>query len=160
MPIPGGVGVTEAGMTAGLAAVGVPSDVAVSAVLTYRLISYYLRLVGIRLPALGDAARTTSEEKEPANSNAAGHRRGNGLWDVCTNGSEASRGAVRAGPRCRTKGPAYSGSNKGVLRDVLIAHTRVPRDRTEMSSRMAMDTFIAVGGRLLERAGADRVRLG
>ena len=42
MPIPGGVGVTEAGMTAGLAAVGVPSDVAVSAVLTYRLISYYL----------------------------------------------------------------------------------------------------------------------
>ncbi len=42
MPIPGGVGVTEAGMTAGLAAIGVPSDIAVSAVLIYRLISYYL----------------------------------------------------------------------------------------------------------------------
>jgi uncharacterized protein (TIRG00374 family) len=42
MPIPGGVGVAEAGMTAGLTAVGVDSDVAVSAVLIYRLISYYL----------------------------------------------------------------------------------------------------------------------
>ncbi|MDX2378241.1 MAG: lysylphosphatidylglycerol synthase transmembrane domain-containing protein, partial [Acidimicrobiia bacterium] len=42
MPIPGGVGVSEAGMTAGLTAVGVPSDIAVAAVLVYRLISYYL----------------------------------------------------------------------------------------------------------------------
>ena len=42
MPIPGGVGVSEAGMTAGLTAVGVPSDIAVSAVLIYRLVSYYL----------------------------------------------------------------------------------------------------------------------
>ncbi len=42
MPVPGGIGVTEAGMTAGLAAVGVDSDVALSAVLVYRLVSYYL----------------------------------------------------------------------------------------------------------------------
>jgi uncharacterized protein (TIRG00374 family) len=42
MPVPGGIGVAEAGMTAGLTAVGVDSDVAVSAVLIYRLISYYL----------------------------------------------------------------------------------------------------------------------
>jgi uncharacterized protein (TIRG00374 family) len=42
MPIPGGVGVSEAGMTAGLTAIGVSSDVAVSAVLIYRLVSYYL----------------------------------------------------------------------------------------------------------------------
>ena len=42
MPIPGGVGVSEAGMTAGLTAIGVESDVAVSAVLVYRLVSYYL----------------------------------------------------------------------------------------------------------------------
>ncbi len=42
MPIPGGVGVAEAGMTAGLTAIGVPSDIAVAAVLIYRLISYYL----------------------------------------------------------------------------------------------------------------------
>ncbi len=42
MPVPGGVGVTEAGMTAGLTAIGVDSDVAVSAVLIYRLISYYI----------------------------------------------------------------------------------------------------------------------
>ncbi|MGI9644224.1 MAG: flippase-like domain-containing protein [Ilumatobacteraceae bacterium] len=42
MPVPGGIGVSEAGMTAGLTAVGVPSDIAVSAVIVYRLISYYL----------------------------------------------------------------------------------------------------------------------
>ena len=42
MPIPGGVGVAEAGMTAGLTAIGVDGDVAVSAVLIYRLVSYYL----------------------------------------------------------------------------------------------------------------------
>jgi glycosyltransferase 2 family protein len=42
MPIPGGIGVAEAGLTAGLTAVGVPSDTAVAAVLVYRLCSYYL----------------------------------------------------------------------------------------------------------------------
>jgi len=42
MPIPGGVGVAEAGMTAGLTAIGVDPDVAVSGVLIYRLVSYYL----------------------------------------------------------------------------------------------------------------------
>ena len=42
MPIPGGVGVSEAGMTAGLTAIGVDSDVAVAGVLVYRLVSYYL----------------------------------------------------------------------------------------------------------------------
>ena len=42
MPIPGGVGVTEAGLTAGLSAVGVAEDTAVAAVLSYRMCSYYL----------------------------------------------------------------------------------------------------------------------
>jgi uncharacterized protein (TIRG00374 family) len=42
MPIPGGIGVAEAGMTAGLTAIGVDPDVAVSAVLIYRLVSFYL----------------------------------------------------------------------------------------------------------------------
>ena len=42
MPVPGGVGVSEAGLTAGLTAVGVPTEIAVSAVVVYRLISYYL----------------------------------------------------------------------------------------------------------------------
>mgnify|MGYP001818427948 FL=1 len=42
MPVPGGVGVSEAGLTAGLTAVGVPSEIAVSAVIVYRLVSYYL----------------------------------------------------------------------------------------------------------------------
>lgn len=42
MPIPGGVGVSEAGLATGLTAVGVASDVAVGAVLAYRLVSSYL----------------------------------------------------------------------------------------------------------------------
>ncbi len=41
MPIPGGVGVSEAGMTAGLTAIGVDPGTAVSAMLIYRLVSYY-----------------------------------------------------------------------------------------------------------------------
>ena len=36
------MGVTEAAMTAGLTAIGVSSDVAVGAVLIWRLVSYYL----------------------------------------------------------------------------------------------------------------------
>lgn len=42
MPIPGGIGVAEAGMTAGLTSIGVDPQVAISAVLIYRLVSYYL----------------------------------------------------------------------------------------------------------------------
>jgi uncharacterized protein (TIRG00374 family) len=42
MPVPGGVGVAEAGMTAGLTAIGIDSETAVAAVLIYRMISYYL----------------------------------------------------------------------------------------------------------------------
>ena len=42
MPVPGGVGVAEAGMTAGLTAIGIDSDTAVAAVIIYRMISYYL----------------------------------------------------------------------------------------------------------------------
>ena len=42
MPIPGGIGVSEAGLTAGLAAIGVPTDIAVGAVIVWRLVSYYL----------------------------------------------------------------------------------------------------------------------
>lgn len=42
MPVPGGVGVAEAGYVAGLQAIGVPSAVAVSAALAYRLVTFYL----------------------------------------------------------------------------------------------------------------------
>jgi uncharacterized membrane protein YbhN (UPF0104 family) len=42
MPVPGGVGVYEAGVTAGLVAAGVENELAVSAVLIYRLCSFYL----------------------------------------------------------------------------------------------------------------------
>ena len=41
-PIPGGIGVAEAGLAAGLKGVGVPGDTAVAAVLLYRMCSYYL----------------------------------------------------------------------------------------------------------------------
>ena len=41
-PVPGNAGAAEAGLTAGLTAIGVDADVAVSAVLVYRLVSTYL----------------------------------------------------------------------------------------------------------------------
>ena len=42
MPVPGGVGVAEAGYAYGLQAVGVPSAVAVSAAIAFRLVTFYV----------------------------------------------------------------------------------------------------------------------
>jgi uncharacterized membrane protein YbhN (UPF0104 family) len=42
LPVPGGIGVAEAGLTAGLTAVGVGPSVAFAAALTHRLCTYYL----------------------------------------------------------------------------------------------------------------------
>jgi len=42
MPVPGGVGVAEAGYVACLQAIGVPSTVAISAALLYRMVTFYL----------------------------------------------------------------------------------------------------------------------
>ena len=42
VPVPGGIGVTEAALTAGFVAVGVPEDIAFSAALCYRLCTFYL----------------------------------------------------------------------------------------------------------------------
>jgi uncharacterized membrane protein YbhN (UPF0104 family)/tRNA A-37 threonylcarbamoyl transferase component Bud32 len=42
MPVPGGIGVTEAALTAGLAATGVPSAAALSTALVYRVATYYV----------------------------------------------------------------------------------------------------------------------
>lgn len=42
MPVPGGVGVCEAAMTAGLQAVGIPATVALSTAIAYRLATFYL----------------------------------------------------------------------------------------------------------------------
>lgn len=42
MPVPGGMGVAEAGYTAGLQAVGVPSTVAISTAIAFRLVTFYL----------------------------------------------------------------------------------------------------------------------
>ena len=40
--MPGGIGVAEAGLTAGLVAVGVPEATALAAALIHRLLTYYL----------------------------------------------------------------------------------------------------------------------
>jgi uncharacterized protein (TIRG00374 family) len=42
MPVPGGVGVAEAGYTAGLIAIGVPEAAATSTALLFRIITFYL----------------------------------------------------------------------------------------------------------------------
>ncbi len=42
MPVPGGMGVAEAGYTAGLQAIGIPSAVAISTAIAFRLVTFYL----------------------------------------------------------------------------------------------------------------------
>ncbi len=42
LPVPGGIGVAEAGLTAGLVAVGTPEATALAAALIHRLLTYYL----------------------------------------------------------------------------------------------------------------------
>ena len=42
LPVPGGVGVAEAGYTFGLQAIGVPSAIAVSTAIAFRLVTFYL----------------------------------------------------------------------------------------------------------------------
>ena len=42
MPVPGGMGVAEAGYTAGLQAIGIPSSVAISTAIAMRLVTFYL----------------------------------------------------------------------------------------------------------------------
>ena len=42
IPVPGGIGVTEAGLTWGLTAAGIPNDTAFAIALTHRLITFYL----------------------------------------------------------------------------------------------------------------------
>jgi uncharacterized protein (TIRG00374 family) len=42
MPVPGGVGVAEAGLTAGLQAIGIPSAIAISTAISFRLVTFYL----------------------------------------------------------------------------------------------------------------------
>jgi uncharacterized protein (TIRG00374 family) len=42
IPVPGGIGVTEAGLTFGLTAAGVPSETAFAIALAYRFTSFYL----------------------------------------------------------------------------------------------------------------------
>jgi uncharacterized membrane protein YbhN (UPF0104 family) len=42
VPVPGGMGVAEASLVAGLTAFGVPSDTAVAAALTHRLMTFYI----------------------------------------------------------------------------------------------------------------------
>ena len=57
MPVPGGVGVAEAGYTAGLIAIGIPQDTATSTALMFRFITFYLP------PAWGTFAMRWMKEK-------------------------------------------------------------------------------------------------
>ena len=59
-PIPGGVGIAEAGLTAGLVAIGVPVEFAFSAAMIYRLCTFYVP-PGVRL----GGARRAAEEGVP-----------------------------------------------------------------------------------------------
>ena len=58
IPVPGGVGVSEAALTAGLTAVGVPPDQAIAAAITHRLVTSYLP------PAFGYFASTWLTERD------------------------------------------------------------------------------------------------
>ena len=42
VPVPGGIGVAEASLIAGLTAFGIPPEIATAAVITYRLFTTYL----------------------------------------------------------------------------------------------------------------------
>ena len=42
IPVPGGIGVMEAGLTAGLTRAGIPHDTAFAIALTHRFITFYL----------------------------------------------------------------------------------------------------------------------
>ena len=42
MPVPGGMGVSEAGYTAGLQAIGIPAPIAMSTAIAFRLVTFYL----------------------------------------------------------------------------------------------------------------------
>jgi uncharacterized membrane protein YbhN (UPF0104 family) len=42
MPVPGGMGVAEAGYAAGLQAIGIPAPIAIGAAVAYRLVTFYL----------------------------------------------------------------------------------------------------------------------
>ena len=46
IPVPNGIGVAEAGLTAGLVATGAPQAAAFAAALTYRVLSAYLPPIG------------------------------------------------------------------------------------------------------------------
>ena len=57
-PIPGGLGIAEAGLTAGLVSIGVPVEFAFSAAMIYRLCTFYVP------PAYGWAVLGVLRKKE------------------------------------------------------------------------------------------------
>lgn len=72
MPVPGGIGVMEAAVTVGLAAVGVPESAALASGIMFRIVTFYLpplwgwfalhwlknkRYLGARCGSIGWAAR-------------------------------------------------------------------------------------------------------
>jgi uncharacterized protein (TIRG00374 family) len=64
MPVPGGIGVAEAGYTAGLAALGIPHAAALSTTLAFRIVTFYLPPIWGR-PHCGGCAPTRTCDRWP-----------------------------------------------------------------------------------------------
>jgi uncharacterized membrane protein YbhN (UPF0104 family) len=61
LPVPGGIGVIEGGLTYGLVGAGMPEETAFAAVLMYRLSTFYLPPSGGSSHCGGSSAGNTSE---------------------------------------------------------------------------------------------------
>jgi uncharacterized membrane protein YbhN (UPF0104 family) len=61
MPVPGGMGVAGAGYTAGLEAIGIPSAVAMSTAIAFRLVTFYLPPIWGRTGCDGSGSARSSE---------------------------------------------------------------------------------------------------
>ena len=84
-PIPGGMGVVEAGLIAGLTAAGVPQQQAIAATFAYRLITAYLPPLWGWPAMVRCAAGTTSEPSEVRSS---------GVHELARNGDHVDECAV------------------------------------------------------------------
>ena len=66
MPVPGGMGVSEAALTAGLVALGVPNTAAMSTAIAYRLVTFYLPPIWARSRRAGSNSISTCEPRRRA----------------------------------------------------------------------------------------------
>jgi uncharacterized membrane protein YbhN (UPF0104 family) len=96
---PGGLGVVEGVLTAGLVAAGIRSDVAFGSVLIFRLVSFWLvMLVGWTIYAILRRSGSTAQwprrdERRDGDNSEVGHLLGNGLdWTIAPDASVLTDG--------------------------------------------------------------------